>query len=66
VLLLLCVLGGTAGNRDIGDEGVILIAEGLEMNISVKELHLTGVFPPHSFFTLWCISYSFICREYLI
>jgi hypothetical protein len=34
----------------IGDEGAIRIAEGLEMNTSLKELYLRRVFPPHSFF----------------
>ena len=34
--------------NDIGDEGAIRIAEGLEKNTSVKELCLIGVFPPHS------------------
>jgi hypothetical protein len=44
----------------IGDEGVILIAEVLDKNTSLKELCLGGVFPPPSFFIHCCIFYSFI------
>ena len=44
----------------IGDEGVILIAEVLDKNTSLKELCLGGVFPPPSFFIHCCISHSFI------
>jgi hypothetical protein len=58
VLLFLCV--GTAGNPDIGDEGAIRIAEGLEKNTSLKELRLHRVFPPPSFFIHGWISHSFI------
>ena len=36
----------TAVNPAIGDEGAILIAEGLEKNTSLKVLYLFGVFPP--------------------
>jgi hypothetical protein len=35
-----------AGNKGIGDEGAFRIAEGLERNTSLKELHLPGVFHP--------------------
>jgi hypothetical protein len=35
-----------AGNEEIGDEGAIRIAEGLEMNSSLNELLLEGVFHP--------------------
>jgi hypothetical protein len=44
MMLLMCC---TADNRAIGDEGAILIAEGLEKNTSLKVLYLGGVFPPH-------------------
>jgi hypothetical protein len=44
----------------IGDEGAILIAEGLEKNTSLKKLCLEGVFPPPSFFIHCCISHSLI------
>jgi hypothetical protein len=47
----------TAGNDGIGDEGAIGIAKGLEMNISLKEMDLGGVFPAHIFFIYCCISY---------
>jgi hypothetical protein len=33
-----------AGNRDMGDEGAIRIAEGLEKNTSLNELNLSCVF----------------------
>jgi hypothetical protein len=49
----------TADN-DIGDEGAIRIAEGLEKNTSLKKLDLFGVFPPPSFFIHCCTSQSFI------
>ena len=45
MMLFLCV--GTAGNRGLGDEGMIRIAEGLEKNTSLKKLCLWGVFPPY-------------------
>jgi hypothetical protein len=35
-----------ADNEEIGDEGTIRIAEGLEMNTSLKELLLRSVFHP--------------------
>ena len=35
-------------DNDIGDEGAIRIAEGLEKNTSLIRLDLYGVFPPHS------------------
>jgi hypothetical protein len=57
VVIDVCV--GNAEN-DIGDEGAIRIAEGLEKNTAVKILRLRGVFPAHLFFIHWCISYSFI------
>ena len=47
--------------NDIGDEGAIRIAEGLEKSTSLKKLDLRGVIsPPHSFFIHCCISHSFI------
>ena len=46
---------------ELGDEGAIRIAEGLETNTSLKELCLGRVFPPHSFFIHCWIFYSFIC-----
>ena len=55
--LMLCV--GTADN-DIGDEGAIRIAEGLEKNTSLIRLNLYRVFPPPSFFIHCWISHSFI------
>jgi hypothetical protein len=58
MMLFLCV--GTAGNRGLGDEGMIRIAEGLEKNTLLKKLDLECVFPPPSFFIHCCISYSFI------
>jgi hypothetical protein len=45
---------------EIGDKGAIRIAEVLERNTSLKELHLRGVFPLHLSFVCCCISYSFI------
>jgi hypothetical protein len=32
---------------ELGDEGAIRIAEGLEKNTSLMRLYLGGVFPPH-------------------
>jgi hypothetical protein len=40
----------TAGNGEIGDEGAIGIAKGLEKNTSLKVLKLRRVFPPLYFF----------------
>jgi hypothetical protein len=65
MLLVLCVCF-TTGNESIGDEGVIRIAEGVEKNTSLKELECGRVFTPCSFFIHWCISHSFIFREYLL
>jgi hypothetical protein len=45
---------------ELGDEGAIRIAEGLEKNTSLIRLDLRGVFPPPSFFIHCCICHSFI------
>jgi hypothetical protein len=46
---------------ELGDEGAIRIAEGLEKNTSLKKLDLFSEFaPPHSFFIHCWISHSFI------
>jgi len=37
----------TAGNEELGDEGAIRIAEGLEKNTSLTSFDLRGVFPLH-------------------
>ena len=37
----------TADNEEIGDEGIIRIAEGLEINTSLVELDVEGVFLLH-------------------
>ena len=60
ILMVLLMCDGTAGNPDIGDEGAIRIAEGLEKNTSLKKLDLRGVFPPPLFFIHCCICHSFI------
>jgi hypothetical protein len=59
MVFLLSSVWCTVGN-EIGDEGAIRIAEGLEKNTSLKHLHIRGVFPPHSLFIHYCISYSLI------
>ena len=49
----------TAGNDELGDEGAIRIAEGLEKNTSLKKLDLYGVFPPlHSSFIVGSLTLS--------
>ena len=45
VILLALFVRWNAGN-EIGDDGGIRIAEGLDMNTSLKELLLEGVFHP--------------------
>jgi hypothetical protein len=60
LIVLMLFVCCTAGNDDIGDEGAIRIAEGLERNTSLKKLDLFGVFPPPSFFIHCCTSQSFI------
>jgi hypothetical protein len=57
ILMFVCC---TADNW-IGDEGAILIAEGLEKKTSLIRLDLYRVFLPPSFFIHCCISHSFIC-----
>jgi hypothetical protein len=42
IVLYVCVWWNT-GNYEIGDEGIIRIAEGLEKNTSLEELDLGGV-----------------------
>jgi hypothetical protein len=56
----------TAGNERIGDEGVILIAQGLEKNTSLKELRLFGVFRPHLQFSHCFMSYTLLSSETLL
>ena len=53
----------TAGNFEIGDEGAIRIAEGLEKNISLKDwiLDLMVRFLPIHY----CISWSFLLEAFL-
>jgi hypothetical protein len=49
-----CAAGVRFCRVNIGDEGAILIAEGLKKNSSLKELRLAGAFLPHSFFIHCC------------
>jgi hypothetical protein len=48
ILMMLLVTVATAGNYELGDEGVIRIAEGLEKNTSLIRLYLAfaRMFPP--------------------
>jgi hypothetical protein len=53
ILILTLFLYWTAGNDGIGDEGSILIAEGLEKNTSLNELVIYCGFPPQFYFLFW-------------
>ena len=61
LIVLMLFVCCTAGNDDIGDEGAIRIAEGLEKNTFVKVLGLGCVFPPPSFF-IHCLSFFHLLR----
>jgi hypothetical protein len=47
VILLTLFVRWNAGNEEIGDKGAIRIAEGFEMNTSLKQLFIGGVFHPY-------------------
>jgi hypothetical protein len=56
ILLLSLFVCWNAEDGEIGDEGAIGIAKGLEKNTTLKKLDLgRGVFPPHLFFIQSCI-----------
>jgi hypothetical protein len=54
-IVIVCVLDWM--NEEIGDEGVIRIADGLETNTSLVELDVRCVLLPRLFFIHSCVSH---------